>query len=140
MIISSIDPEAERHLSAGCKRLEWDQRLTVFFTPLENVDWRKARGEGSNWELKAIGVDKAGIVCRVTRLLANYDMNIEKMHTFSQPSADTGTPIFHMHVLLWGQSRLDEVKLRKDLERIGDELVIDISFAPTDESGPVRTQ
>jgi len=109
--------------------------VTVFFSPLEGVGWRKVRGEGSWWELKAIGVDRAGIVCRVTRMLADYGMNIEKMVTSTEPSADTGTPVFQMSVLLWGLSNLDDQKLLKELERLGNQLVVDISLSPAREPG-----
>jgi len=135
MIVSSNDPGAEEKLSAGCKRLEWEKKVTVFFSPLEGVGWRKVRGEGSWWELKAIGVDRAGIVCRVTRMLADYGMNIEKMVTSTEPSADTGTPVFQMSVLLWGLSNLDDQKLLKELERLGNQLVVDISLSPAREPG-----
>ena len=130
MVVSSSDAEAEKQLSAGCKRLEWEKKLTVFFSALEGVTWKKIRGEGSWRELKAIGVDKAGIVCRVTRLLAEYGMNIERMETSTEPSADTGTPIFHMRVLLWGPADLEEESLQQALDELGNRLVIDISLEP----------
>ncbi len=134
MVVSSQDADAGNRLSAGCKRLEWEKKLTVFFSPLAEVEWKRVRGRGSSWELKALGVDKAGIVCRVTRLLADRGMNIERMETTTQPSADTGTPIFQMQVVLWGPEDLDENRLRLDLEDLGDRLVVDISLVPVPES------
>ena len=35
LLLSAKDEEVERRLAAGCKRLEWEKRLTVFFRPLE---------------------------------------------------------------------------------------------------------
>jgi glycine cleavage system transcriptional repressor len=130
MIVSSPDPQAESRLSTGCKRLEWERKLTVFFTPLKDVAWRKVRGEGTAWELKALGVDKAGIVCKVTRLLADHGMNIERMETSTYPSADTGTPVFRMRVLLWGAGEPDTERLRRELEDLGNQLVVDITLDP----------
>ncbi len=134
MIVSSSEPQAESRLSAGCKRLEWDRKLTVFFSPLKDVAWRKVRGEGNAWELKALGVDKAGIVCRVTRLLADHGMNIERMETSTHPSADTGTPVFRMRVLLWGPATLDPERLLGELEEMGNQLVVDITLKPVSDS------
>ena len=34
-LLSGQGADVERRLSAGCKRLEWEKRLTVFFRPLE---------------------------------------------------------------------------------------------------------
>ena len=35
LLLSCEGEDVERRLSAGCKRLEWEKRLTVFFRPLE---------------------------------------------------------------------------------------------------------
>ena len=35
LLLSSATPDVEQRLSSGCKRLEWEKRLTVFFRPLE---------------------------------------------------------------------------------------------------------
>jgi glycine cleavage system transcriptional repressor len=35
LLLSSTSAEAERLLTSGCKRLEWEKRLTVFFRPLD---------------------------------------------------------------------------------------------------------
>jgi len=134
MIVCSQEPQAEERLAAGCRRLEWERKLTVFFSPLDGVAWRKVRPEGTAWELKALGVDKAGIVCRITRLLANRGMNIERMETSTHPSAGTGTPVFRMRVLLWGPAGLDEKRLRSELEMLANELVVDIALAAVPES------
>src|SRR4030095_915502 len=37
LLLSGQGPDAERRLSAGCKRLEWEKRLTVFFRPLDGA-------------------------------------------------------------------------------------------------------
>jgi glycine cleavage system transcriptional repressor len=140
MIVSSPDAEAHRRLAAGCKRLEWERKLTVFFSPLEGVAWRRVRGAGSAWELRALGVDRAGIVCRITRLLADRGMNIERMETSTHPSADTGTPVFRMKVLLWGPTGLDEGRLRSDLELLGNERVVDIALTALPEGGLADSQ
>src|SRR5512144_3087366 len=36
LLLSGTGPETAQHLSAACKRLEWEKRLTVFFRPLES--------------------------------------------------------------------------------------------------------
>src|SRR5207244_604489 len=35
LLLSCEGEDVERRLSAGCKRLEWEKRLTGFFRPLE---------------------------------------------------------------------------------------------------------
>src|SRR6185295_635872 len=62
LLLTGEGPDVERRLSAGCKRLEWEKRLTVFFRPLEGepVPYGVAR-HADSYELQAVGVDKAGI-------------------------------------------------------------------------------
>jgi len=138
MIISSPDGEAEKRLSTGCRRLELQKNLTVFFSMLEGVDWRRQKGAGSYWKLKAIGVDKAGIVWHLTRKLADFGLNIEQMETFTTPSADTGTPVFNMHVLLWGSPEVDMDRLQQEIDVLGNKLVIDVFIEPQDDQAPDR--
>ena len=47
-----------------------------------------------------MGVDKAGIVAKVSRCLADRDINIREMNSQSRPQAETGTPIYTMRMLL----------------------------------------
>src|SRR5512144_1752077 len=73
LLLTGEDPGGERpqgapsdiqqRLSAACKRLEWEKRLTVFFRPLDAapVPYR-ATHRARRHTLQAIGVDKAGIV------------------------------------------------------------------------------
>ena len=57
LLLSSSGPEAEQRLSAGCKRLEWEKRLTVFFRPLEGEPIsHAARVRTRRYNLQAIGV------------------------------------------------------------------------------------
>ena len=38
LLLSGEGADLERRLAAGCKRLEWERRLTIFFRPLEGED------------------------------------------------------------------------------------------------------
>lgn len=124
------DDTAER-LSAGCKRLEWEKRLTVFFRPLEGepVPY-KASQRASAWTLQAVGVDKAGIVAKVARCLADHEINIREMSTQSRPEPGTGTPIYTMRMLLDVPAAVDEGKLRSRLDATASELHIELVASP----------
>src|SRR2546427_10989292 len=67
LLLSGQGPDGERRLSAGCKRLEWEKRLTVFFRPLEGAPAPMGERPGHVRECVITGVDKAGIVARVAR-------------------------------------------------------------------------
>src|SRR5207245_9398257 len=49
LLLSGEGDDVERRLTAGCKRLEWEKRLTGFFRPLEATGPpRTARSPGND--------------------------------------------------------------------------------------------
>src|SRR5262252_7936269 len=77
LLLTGEGTDAEPRLSAACKRLEWEKRLTVFFRPLEGEPIPFGVSQQARaFELQAVGVDKAGIVARIARCLANHNINI----------------------------------------------------------------
>ena len=86
LLLSAKDEEAERRLVAGAKRLEWEKRLTVFFRPLDGDTPRDPRRNATALQCVVTGVDKAGIVARVSRTLADSGVNVTALSTQSRPS------------------------------------------------------
>ena len=128
LVFTGGGEELDRRLSAACKRLEWERRLTIFFRPLEGPPAPYGAGEKrKTFELYATGVDKAGIVARVCRLLAERDVTIREMKTYSRPEAETGTPLYTMRVEMGVPVKLQMAELSAALERVADELAIEIS-------------
>src|SRR4030095_3646233 len=74
-----------QRLSAACKRLEWEKRLTVFFRPLEAepVPYRESH-HARRYALQAVGGGQAGIVAKLSRCLAEQRINIAQMQTHSR--------------------------------------------------------
>jgi len=129
LLLTGSGPDTEQRLSAATKRLEWEKRLTVFVRPLEGEPIPYGVGkEAVPYELEATGVDKAGLVARVTRCLANWGANITQMFTRSRPEPGTGTPIYSMEIRLDVPATADIGALRADLEKVARELNIDVSL------------
>ncbi len=130
LLLSSTGVDAERLLAAGCKRLEWEKRLTVFFRPLEGepVPYA-ARSRAHRYTLQAIGVDRAGIVAKIARCLADHAVNIAAMSTQSRPEPESGTPIYTVRVQLDVPSEVDVAALDRRLQAIADELQVELTFA-----------
>lgn len=131
LLLSSTDPNAEQRLSTGCKRLEWEKRLTVFFRPLEGEPVPYAtRARARRYALQAVGVDRAGIVAKIARCLADHAVTVAEMTTQSRPEPESGTPIYTMRMQLDVPQQTDAAALTRRLQAIGDELQVDVSFAP----------
>ncbi len=128
LLLSGQGDEIERRLSAGCKRLEWEKRLTVFVRPLDAPP--PAPGEptpGTPLECVVTGVDKAGIVARVTRTIAEEGGNILDLHSELWPEPESGTPMYTMRVRLVVPPGQDVHALRRALEAVAAELRVDLS-------------
>ncbi len=128
LLSGQSDSIAER-LSTACKRLEWEKRLTVFFRPLDE-DPTTASHSAANriFRLQATGADKAGIVARVSRCLANEGISIRQMDTQSRPEPESGTPIYTMKIEMVVPETVAEDSLREQLDTIGSELYVDLSL------------
>ncbi len=128
ILLSGSGEEMLYHLSTGCKKLEWEKRLTVFLTPVEESENLPPSEGWENYELSTAGLDRMGIVYHVSRLLADYGINIIDMHTKATPSPESGTPIFTMKILLQIPVRVAPAGLLERLNRLGETLAIDITL------------
>lgn len=129
LLLSSLDVGAAERLSTGCKRLEWEKRLTVFFRPLKGEPVPIAtRERARRYALQAIGVDRAGIVAKITRCLADHAVTVAEMTTQSRPEPESGTPIYTMRMQIDVPQHTDAAALHRRLQAIADELQIDVSF------------
>ena len=129
LLLSGESADVERRLSAGCKRLEWEKRLTVFFRPLDGDTPRDQAARANALQCVVTGVDKAGIVARVSRALADQDVNITALHTQSRPEPESGTPIFTMRIDMAAPPGTDLRMLRARLERVAAELHVELALS-----------
>jgi glycine cleavage system transcriptional repressor len=128
LLLSGQGDDLERRLSSGSKRLEWEKRLTVFIRPLDEPP--PPPGEpprGTPLECVVTGVDKAGIVARVARTIAEQGANILDLHTDLRPEPESGTAMYTMRVRLVVPPDRDVRALRQALERVAAELRVDLS-------------
>lgn len=128
ILLSGSGEEFQYRLSTGCKRLEWDKHLSIFLTPVEDFEGKAEARKMELYELSTTGLDRMGIVYRASRLLADEGINIADMHTRATPSPESGTPIFTMRILLEVPANVSPKDLLEKLNRLGEEMAIDISL------------
>ena len=132
ILLSGTGGEFQYRLSTGCKKLEWEKRLSIFLTPVEEpASLPKPREITELYELSTTGLDRMGIVYHVSRLIADQGINIADMHTRTTPSPESGTPIFNMKILLQVPVEVSPTELLEKLNRLGEKLAIDISLKKT---------
>ncbi len=127
LLFSTEREEVNQKLSAGLKRLEWEKQLTVFFSPISFEEAHPISKEPMDrFQITTSGIDHAGIVYKVCRLLADREVNIIDMKTHRVASAESGTPIFEMDIRIDVPRSCQEQALREDLHHLANELVIDL--------------
>jgi glycine cleavage system transcriptional repressor len=130
LLCSGTAESLEQRLAAGARRLEWENRLTVFIRPLEGEPRPAVPAPGTRlFRVETQGMDRAGIVARICRTLADLRVNIADLHSSTLPSP-SGAPLYRMNVLAEVPETLDPRALAKALEERGAELGVDVTLAP----------
>jgi glycine cleavage system transcriptional repressor len=131
LLLTGESPDIAQRLSAACKRLEWEKRLTVFFRPLEAepIPYQTSH-HARRYALQAIGADKAGIVAKLSRCLADQHINISQMQTQSRREPESGTPIYTVQMAMDVPREVDEQQLRERLDQVAGELCVEVVLEP----------
>jgi glycine cleavage system regulatory protein len=79
--------------------------------------------------LEIMGQDRPGIVRQISRALAAFGVNVEELHTECVSAPMSGEALFKAVAKLRLPADRDAAELRKALEKIAADLLVDISFA-----------
>jgi glycine cleavage system regulatory protein len=78
------------------------------------------------YELRLVGADHEGIVHTVSRYLVDQGINVEEMETQVVPAPMSASPLFQMEARIKVPPQLSLADLNANLQRIGEELGVDI--------------
>jgi glycine cleavage system transcriptional repressor len=127
LLFSTEREEVNQRLSSGLKHLEWEKKLTVFYSPITLEEAHPVvKEEVGRFKITTSGVDHAGIVFKVCKLLADRRISIIDMETHRVLSAESGTPLFEMDIDIEVPQAISEQTLRDDLHQLANELMIDL--------------
>jgi glycine cleavage system transcriptional repressor len=128
LLCSGTSDRLEKRLSEGARRLEWENRLTVFIRPLEGAPRPPVPAPGTVlYFVRAEGEDRAGIVARICRVLADLHVNIADLHSAQIP-APSGAVLYSMSLDVEVPETLSEPELRQALGKAAAELNIDVQL------------
>ena len=100
VLVSGTSDGVGASLAEAVRRLEWERQLTVYLRPLEEAPSNRPPTDETQLRLQAVGVDKAGIVAGVARVLAEHEMSIRDLRGHVSPAPQSGTPIYTLSVLV----------------------------------------
>ena len=80
--------------------------------------------------LEVVGNDRPGIVRDIAQILAECEVNIEELSTGVASASFSGEPLFRLTALVRAPGAAAVEAVRAALERLGNELMVDIQTAP----------
>jgi glycine cleavage system regulatory protein len=84
---------------------------------------------GKQTKLEIVGADRPGIVREITRALARANVNVEEFSSEIVSAPMSGEILFKASARLQLPERCDVAALKKDLEKIAADLLVDVSLA-----------
>lgn len=83
----------------------------------------------STVSLEVVGHDRPGIVRAISRVLAERGVNVEELATERSSAPMSGEPIFQARATIALPAGLDAATLRRDLEKIAADLMVDLRLS-----------
>lgn len=82
-------------------------------------------------DLELVGLDRPGIVREISQLLAQHGVNVEELTTDRSSAPMSGEMLFRARARVHVPGDADLVRLRGGLERLANDLVVEIRLAET---------
>ena len=113
-------------LLSDCRRLEREKGIAAFIREAEAEDTQKQIPHFTK-TIHVEGVDQAGIVFKISRFLADENINIENLTSQRVNSPGSGTAIYFMEIKVQVPEKISLEHLEKGLSRVGEELNLEIT-------------
>ena len=126
-LFSSEDKDIEDKLSLDCRRLEREKGVSAFFRHLGSEVHIEEKS-GKTHRLHMEGLDKGGLLYRVSSFLAEKDINIIHLHSHRDFSPLSGTALYTMDMEILLPQEIDFDEFRRGLRQVGNSLHVDIQL------------
>lgn len=120
----SVDDLHADALVQDLQRLSSVLRLVV-----EKVSMTEPPARQRTLRLTLVGNDRPGIIKEISRALAAQHVNVEELTTQCSSAPMSGEPLFNAQALLKVPADLDLHVLQRQLERLADDLIVEINLA-----------
>ena len=124
----SVEDNCVDTLIAELEKLSGKLKLVIEKTNIEHLDTRTDPASQQVMELNLVGNDRPGIIKEISRALAAYSINFEELNTQCTNAPMSGEILFKAQALLKVPPDLDLDGLQSELEKIADDLIVEISL------------
>jgi glycine cleavage system regulatory protein len=130
LLLVTLEPVRAEALRRDLEALS-EHGLTVVVEESARVEPRR------DWvavKLELIGTDRVGITHQVAQTLAELGINVDELSTECSSAPMSGGELFKLSALLACPPSLDMDRLRSELERLENDLMIDISIGAAEST------
>ncbi|MCK9381665.1 MAG: hypothetical protein M0P95_11475 [Sulfuritalea sp.] len=106
-------------------------KLAGLKVTVETAKAQKSAPAGRRLKLALVGHDRIGIVREVSQVLAHHAVNVENLETHTSSAPMSAAVLFHAVAELTAAPDLDVSALTGELERISNDLMVDITLDET---------
>jgi glycine cleavage system regulatory protein len=129
VLLVSVDAAQADKLTAALSGLE----ASGLAVAVERSSETDSLGELRALVLDLVGQDRPGIVRDISTVLAQRGVNVIELHTFVSSAPMSGEPLFNARAHLRSPPDLKLPELRDILERIADDLMVEITIGEDSE-------
>ena len=119
----SVPDENADQLSKELASLSDSLKLVI-----EKVSGETLTDDYRSLTLNLVGNDRPGIIKEVSAALARAGVNVEELNTVCTAAPMSGETLFNAQVKMRIPGELDADELQAGLERIADDLIVDMNF------------
>jgi glycine cleavage system transcriptional repressor len=131
LLFSPLSGDANRdlldRLSNECRRLERERGITAFIRPIDDTAPAVASATVPK-KIRVEGMDQAGIAYKVSRYLADKNINIRTLNSEIIPSPESGGAIYRMVIEIDFPIEMAPKTIIDGLNEIGEALHVDVIF------------
>lgn len=91
-------------------------------------------GSSRAMQLELVGLDRPGIVREVSQLLAQHGVNVEELTTDRSSAPMSGEMLFRARARVTIPASADVARLRAGLERVANDLMVEVQLAESSAS------
>jgi len=123
-----MEEPLEKRLLRECRRLEKEKGISAFVRQISGEIIRPKQTTTKK-TLHIEGLDQAGIVYKISRYLADIQINITNFDSRMTHSPQTGAAIYTINIQIEVPTNFTSARLNEGLDHIGNELNVDISIS-----------
>ncbi|PYJ57625.1 MAG: glycine cleavage system protein R [Verrucomicrobia bacterium] len=129
-----VPAEKEAALVGALKKLEPEGLTVVVHSDRQDP----AQSERALVFLEIVGQDRPGIVHQISHALAAHGVNVEELNTECASAAMTGETLFKAQAKLNIPELCNLAGLRNELEKIAEDLIVDLTLKELPREVPAR--